>query len=147
VTTEIAIQNVVAKPGFTDFALYIYDQNGLLDFVCEKLHEQQVEYINLDNWGFIHPGFKGSAVISATFWEHDVFTGQGDFVNNVVGLAAVAVERSGTVLGEQIPGDEAAGGAAFPVLDPGFGLASPLLVPHCPGQPGAIPPPRLPGGP
>jgi len=146
VTTELAIQNVVAKPGFTDFALYIYDQNGLLDFVCEKLHAQQVEYIDLANWGFIHPGFKGSAVISATFWEHDVFTGQGTFVNNVVGLAAVSIERTGAVLGEQIPGDEAAASPAFPILDVGFGLASPLLVPRCPGQPFGGGGPRFPGG-
>ena len=136
ITTEVGIQNVVAKPGFTDFALYIYDQNGLLDFVCEKLHAQQVEYINLANWGFINPGFRGSAVVSATFWEHDVFNGQGGFVNNVVGLAAVTIERSGTILGEEIPGDEAAGSPAFPILDGGFGHASRLLVPRCPGQPG-----------
>ena len=46
-TTELAIANLVPKPGFTDFAIYIYDQNGLLDYVCEKLNEKQVEYINV----------------------------------------------------------------------------------------------------
>ncbi len=29
VTSEVAIANLVPKPGFTDFAIFIYDQNGL----------------------------------------------------------------------------------------------------------------------
>ncbi len=115
VTTELAIQNVVPKPGFTDFAIFIYDQNGLLDYVCEKLNEKQSEYINLDSWGYINPGFKGSAVISATFWEHNVWSATGRFVRNVVGLTAVKVERLNTVLGVDVPGDESAGSEGFPV--------------------------------
>jgi hypothetical protein len=114
VTSETAIMNLVAKPGFTDFAIYIYDQNGLLDFVCEKLHDRQVEYIDLQTWGYVNNGFKGSAVISATFWEHDVFDPDGRFVRNLVGLGAVMVERTGTRLGEDIPGDEAAGDRGIP---------------------------------
>ncbi len=132
-TTELAIQNVVPKPGFTDFVLFIYDQNGLIDFVCEKLNEKQVEYINLANWGYINPGFKGSAVISAVFWEHDVFGPGGRFVNNVLGLAAVSIERSGTVLGEGIVGDEAAGSEGFPILETDFGFAGPPSGPACAG--------------
>jgi len=135
ITTELAIQNVVPKPGFTDFAMYIYDQNGLIDFVCEKLNEKQSEYINLDAWGYINPGFKGSAVISATFWEHDVFSSTGGFLRNVVGLAAVKVERSGTVLGADIPGDESAGSEGFPISRVwGFDFEGPQ-APTCPGQP------------
>ncbi|MBK7779230.1 MAG: hypothetical protein IPJ58_00290 [Ardenticatenia bacterium] len=65
VTSETAIMNLVTKPGFTDFVIYIYDQNGLLDFVCEKLHDRQVECIDLQTWGYVNNGFKGSAVISA----------------------------------------------------------------------------------
>lgn len=133
VTTELAIMNAVPQPGFTDFAMYIYDQNGLLDFVCEKLNEKQVEYINLDNWGYINSGFKGSAVISATFWEHKVFDGSGSFARNLVGLGAVKIERQGTVLGNDIPGDEAAGSEGFPIYGPFnfYGQQAPL----CPGQP------------
>ena len=97
------------KPGFTDFAIYIYDQNGLIDYVCQKLNEKQVEYITLDTWGYVNPGFKGSAIISAVFWEHDVFDNEGNFLRNLVGLGAVAVQRTGTRLGEDVPGDEAAG--------------------------------------
>jgi hypothetical protein len=139
VTTEIAVANVVPKPGLTNFALYFYDQNGLLDFVCETLSDRQVEYINLATWGFINPGFHGSAVISATFWEHEVFDGNGGFVRNVVGLAAVKVDRVGTVLGDPIPGDESAGTEAAPIPGP-FLFLGPEAA-HCPGEPrGGLPP-------
>jgi hypothetical protein len=135
VTSEIAIANVVPKPGFTDFAIYIYDQNGLLDFVCQKLNEKQVEYINLQTWGYVNPGFKGSAIISAVFWEHDVFDETGFFLRNLLGLAAVAVERSGTRLGEDVPGDEAAGDRGIPfavTTAVGFDFEGPN-APNCPG--------------
>ncbi|MBK6768085.1 MAG: hypothetical protein IPG72_03450 [Ardenticatenales bacterium] len=58
-TTEIAIANVVPKPGFTDLVIYFYDQNGLLDYICQKLNEKQVEYIDLQTWGYINDGFQG----------------------------------------------------------------------------------------
>ncbi len=135
-TAELSIMNITAKPGFTDFAIYIYDQNGLLDFVCQKLHDRQVEYIDLQTWGYVNNGFKGSAIISATFWEHDVFDGSGNFVRNLVGLGAVMVERTGTRYGEDVPGDEAAGDRAIPFANdyrvwwcPGG------FTPRCPGQP------------
>ncbi len=134
-TSELAIQNVVPKPGFTDFAIYIYDQNGLLDFVCEKLNEKQAEYINLDRWGYINPGFKGSAIISATFWEHPVFSTTGQWQRNVVGLAAVKVERSGTVLGSDVLGDESAGSEGFPIPWARYFDFEGPQAPTCPGQP------------
>jgi hypothetical protein len=138
VTTEIAIANVVPKPGFTNFAMYIYDQNGLIDFLCESLSDRQVEYVNLNTWGFINPGFRGSAVLSATFWEHDVFDSRGGFLRNVVGLAAVTVERVGTVLGDPIPGDESAGTEAIPIPGPFLFLGP--GAPRCPGEGGRLPP-------
>jgi len=139
ITTELAIANLVPKPGFTDFAVGIYDQNGFIDFVCEKLADKQVEYIDLQTWGYIHPGFKGSAIISATFWEHDVFSPSGDFMRNVVGLGAVSIERSGTTLIQNVPGDQAAGSAAIPVFTD-FAFSGPSS-PICPGLEGA---PRIP---
>jgi hypothetical protein len=135
VTTELAIANLVPKPGFTDFAIYIYDMNGLLDFVCEKLNEKQVEYIDLQSWGYIMNGFKGSAVVSATFWEHDVFDENGVFVRNLLGLGGAIVERTGTTLGENIPGDQATGTAAFPIYGP-FDFEG-IHAPLCPGLEGA----------
>jgi len=135
VTSELAIANLVQKPGFTDFALNIYDQNGFIDFVCQKLGDKQVEYIDLSTWGYINPGFKGSAIISATYWEHDVFSPTGQFMRNLVGLGAVSIERSGTTFAHNIPGDQAAGSTAIPV--PGAFAFSGLRAPRCPGLRGA----------
>ena len=143
ITSELAITNVVPKPGFTDFAIILYDQNGLLDFICEKLNEKQIEYIDFYRWGYLNNGFKGSAVISATFWEHDVFDPWGRFERNLVGLGAMAVERSRTVLGEDIPGDEAAGerGISFALADIRgercLNGPAPFFDILCPGVPGA----------
>lgn len=135
VTTELAIANFVPKPGFTDFAIYIYDMNGLIDYVCQKLNEKQVEYIDLQTWGYINQGFKGSAIISATFWEHEVFSPSGQFVRNLLGLGAVTIERAGTRLGENVPGDQAAGSLAIPITSP-FHFQG-LHMPSCPGLTGA----------
>ncbi|MEO8084272.1 MAG: hypothetical protein ABI780_10650 [Ardenticatenales bacterium] len=118
VSAEVAIANLVPKPGFTNFAIFLYDQNGLIDFVCETLGEKQVEYINVDSWGWVRPSFLGSMVVSATFWEHEVFDDHGVFVRNLVGLGAVGVERVGGVLGEpDIPGDESKAYESFPLFD------------------------------
>jgi hypothetical protein len=138
VTSELAIANVVPKPGFTDLVIYFYDQNGLLDYICQKLNEKQVEYIDLQTWGYINEGFKGSAIISAWFWEHDVFDDQGGFLRNLVGLGAVAVERKGTRLGEDVPGDEAAGARGIPFRqfetdDDSFEFCFMGYPPLCPG--------------
>ncbi len=145
VTTELAIMNAVPQPGFTDFAIYIYDQNGLLDFVCEKLNEKQVEYINLNDWGYVNAGFKGSAVISATYWQHEIF-GSGSYPRNLVGLGAVKIERQGTVLGNDIPGDEAAGSEGFPIYGPYtfYDSRAPAVCPGQPTTPGEPGPPSPP---
>lgn len=131
VTSEIAIQNVVPVPGITNFAIYLYDQNGLLDVVCETLSALQAEYINVDNWQFVSPGLKGSAVISATNWSHPLFDRNGQVTRNVVGLAAVVVERFGTRLAVDPVGDSSAGSEAIPIQD-GFHFLGPE-APRCPG--------------
>ena len=87
-TSRIALVNRVDKPGFTDVVLYVYDQNGLLDYICHKLNERETEYIDLTTWGFVNNGFRGSLLVSAFFWEHDVFDGEGNFVRNLVDLDA-----------------------------------------------------------
>jgi uncharacterized repeat protein (TIGR01451 family) len=118
ITTELAITNLVPKPGFTDFAIFVYDQNGLVDVVCQKLNEKQGEYIDLATWGSINPRFFGSAVVSAVFWEHDVFDEAGQFERNLVGLGAVVVERiGGTLGGTDVPGDESKAFDAIPIFD------------------------------
>ncbi len=123
ISSEIAIQNINPNPGFTDFAIFFYDQHGLLDYVCQKLNEKQVEYIDLDTWGYIHPGFLGSAVISATYT-----TQAGGF-----GLGAVVVERTGPLLGGgDVPGDESNGHTAIPFEAGAFQFQGPT-EPICPG--------------
>ncbi len=137
ITSELAITNLVPKPGFTDFAIYVYDQNGLLDVVCEKLNEKQVEYIDLNTWGWISRNFLGSAVISAIYWEHDVLSGDGQFQRNVVGLGAVIIERiGGTKGGPDVPGDESKAVEAMPV----FNFFMTEHRPNCPGIPGVMKP-------
>ncbi len=137
VTTELAITNLVPKPGFTDFAIYVYDQNGLLDVHCEKLNEKQVEYIDLNTWGWISRNFLGSAVISAVYWEHDVLDASGQFLRNVVGLGAVMVERVGGLQGQpDVPGDESKAVEAFPLYD----VFHTETRPECPGIPRVMKP-------
>jgi len=120
--------------------IYFYDQNGLLDYICQKLNEKQVEYIDLHQWGYLKDGFKGSAIISAWLWEHDVFDDRGFFLRNLVGLGAVSIERKGTHNGEDIPGDESAGDRGIPFAQTFDEDGEPLFefcfmgpAPLCPG--------------
>ena len=90
--SRLAVANLAERPGFTYYVLLLFDPNGLVDYVCQYLNERQLEYIDLDTWGYINRGFVGHAVISADFWEHDVFDEQSAFVRNTMGLAATIVE-------------------------------------------------------
>ncbi len=144
-TAAFAVANLVAKPGFTDYAVFIYDQNGLFDYVCEKLNEKQVEYIDLQTWGYINPGFKGSAVVSAVFWEHDLYDQQGSFVRNLLGLGAAVLTRPAATDAQPHPlsvvdgpGDSSAASAGIAVKAGPFDAA---FAP-CPGL--TPPPPRTP---
>ena len=68
-TTELAIANGASGGGGTDLVLFIFDANGLLDYVCQRLGAGMVEHIDFATWGAINGGFRGSAVVSATVWE------------------------------------------------------------------------------
>jgi hypothetical protein len=146
--TRLAIQNTVGKPGFTDFIVYIFDANGLMDFVCQKLQSRQVEYIDLANWGYVNTGFQGSFVVSASFWEHFVYDAQGNKIGNPVSLNAVAGQRAplGPDPGREAfavtglrfaPGSTDWGGPAMPIC-PGGGplLRTPTPEPGTPATPG-----------
>lgn len=146
---EIAIQNLVTVPGFTDFTLLIFDQNGLLDFTCQKLQAAQVERIDLQRWGHVNPGFTGSLVVSAVYWEHDVFDPNGTWVRNPVGLGAVVVER-GPVAAAGAAGFGFRPGKGGPTIAP-FGIGCPSgplnpirATPTPPALPPTIVPPRTP---
>jgi hypothetical protein len=94
-----------------------------------------VDYIDLATWGYVNPGFRGSAVISATAWEHPVFDLAGQLKVNPVGLAGVIIQRSRTETFDT-PGDQSAGSIAFPVTAPfhpgSFTLPESLTPPECP---------------
>ena len=112
--TTLAVTNLVRRPGFTDYVILIYDQNGLMDYVLAKLNEEQTEYFDLATWGFINPGWRGSAIVSACMWEHDVFGERGEFQRNLVGLAGVAFDATTDRGGAS--GDFASGSVAVPLV-------------------------------
>jgi len=137
-TTELAIANLVPVPGFTDFVIYFYDQNGLIGNLCEKLSERQVEYLDVAaSLNFLPDGFKGSAVISAVYWDHRTADETGRQARNVLGLASVKIERTGTVRGSDVPGDESAASQGFPIIGR-FTFGGPWI--QCPGVPVGGPP-------
>jgi hypothetical protein len=145
-TTELAIANVVPQPGYTNLALLIYDRNGLVDLTCRKLSEQQVDYVDLAAWGHITPGFRGSAIISATYWDHEVLKPDGGFLRNVVGLAAAAIERPRS--GLDYAGDQATGDYGIPLslsAEEAAALGADWPGAEKPLCPGVIPLPPWPG--
>lgn len=128
--SRILVHNAAEVTGFTEFAIYLHDQNGFLDRVCDRLNDRQTAFIDLQAWDFIHQGFRGSALISASFWEHDVFNPEGDFLHNVVALQA-AVQEPGPKFGDPdlrpgLPGGgPEAGFAVAPALPP----CPPVFIP------------------
>ncbi len=137
--TQLAVQNAVTRPGSTDFVLFLYDQNGLLDMICQRLNARQVEYISLVDWGYVNSRFRGSAVISAVVWEHPVADPtSGSVARNLLGLAAVKTERfRASPPSLPLPaGDQASASVGIPLAgsfdpDPIFGFAEqPPACPH-----------------
>jgi hypothetical protein len=115
VTMEMAISNLVPVAGWTDVAVLVYDQNDLVDVLCRHLGAGQTTYIDLQTMGLVPPGFRGSAVVSATYWEHPVPADGAGPARQLVGLGAVALWRTGSRLRENIPGDEIAGAIGIPL--------------------------------
>lgn len=128
-TTEIAVSNLVTDLGWTDVAVLLYDQNDLVNVVCRRLGDGQTAYIDPQRMGAIHNGFRGSAVVSATYWHHPVSEfgwwhvsptppapgAEPEPIRHRVALGAVAVARTETRRGEDIPGDEAAVAIGVPL--------------------------------
>ncbi len=135
--SRLLVHNSVGVPGFTDFGIYIYDQNGFLDVVCQKLNDRQIVAIDLQAFGFMNAGFRGSALVSATFWEHDVFDPQGNFLRNLVALQGSVHEPGPTfsdldVRQGLLAGGLEAGFAASPALPPCPAFIDPELTPGRP---------------
>jgi len=150
--SRILVHNAAEATGFTDVALYLHDQNGFLDMTCQHLTDRRTAVIDLQAWGFIAQGFRGSALVSASFWEHDVFSPEGDFLRNVVALQA-AVEEPSPRFGDPdlrpgLPGGAPEAGFAaaadLPVCPPGFDPAATREAPS-PTPTGSRPAPT-PGG-
>lgn len=134
IASELAVQNLVDVDGFTDFAVLLYDANDLVATFCGRLAAQEVSYIELWRQPTVSSGFLGNALVSATSWQHpDSASGA-----NLVGLGAVLVQRSGTVRGQELPGDELMMATAAPLTQ------SPVRAAALPGECPVPPPPPLP---
>ncbi len=96
-SSAVAIANLAEPAGFTDFSVFLYDANGPLDLVCQRLYSRQVEYIDLASWSYMSPGFQGGMLISATHWEHPVYDA-GRIQSDHLGLAAVHVRHRGPLM-------------------------------------------------
>ena len=135
--SRILLHNSAEIPGFTDLAVYLYDQNGFLDVSCEKLNQRQVTVMDLQTLGFLSDGLRGSALVSAAFWEHDVFAPDGGHLRNVVSLLA-AVQEPVPMFSD--PGFHQ--GLAAGKREAGF--AASAALPACPPAGGPIPTSRPP---
>ncbi len=135
--SRLLVHNSVDLPGFTDFGIYVHDQNGFLGVACRKLNQRQMVTVDLQTLGFLNAGFRGSALVSATFWEHDVFDPQGNFLRNVVALQGSVHEPGPTFSDLDLR-------QGLPAGDPAAGFAASADLPPCPA---AVDPGATPGGP
>ena len=120
--SELAITNLVDAAGATDLAVYLFDENGMLDFLCLRLPHRQSAYLNLDAYAFLRPGFRGGAVVSAVAWRHvgaeeaDVESGARPLGSHAPALAVSALQRTRVTLGEASPDDGALARLGTPIL-------------------------------
>jgi hypothetical protein len=145
VRSEVAITNLADAPGTTDVAVYLFDDNGLLDFLCLRLPHRQSAYIDLDTYAFLRPGFVGGAVVSAVSWRHgapveaEVALGAADASSGAAepsagtapSLAALVLQRTRAAVGESSPNDGAMARLGIAVTQPRSGCAH-APWPRCP---------------
>jgi len=93
---QLAIADLVRSPGWTDVAVILRDQNGVLKVSCTRIGAGTVETIDLGRSPLLMPGFRGSAVVSAAAWQHMALDRESGATQvNLLGLAAAALQRSG----------------------------------------------------
>jgi hypothetical protein len=148
VRSEVAITNLADAPGTTDVAVYLFDDNGLLDFLCLRLPQRQSAYIDLDTYAFLRPGFVGGAVVSAVAWRHgapveaEAVLGKATESSGTAGaaessagtapaLAALVLQRTRAAVGEISPNDGAMARLGIAVTQPRTGCAQ-TPWPRCP---------------
>ena len=129
--------------GETDVAVLLYDRNDLVATRCRTLGAREVAYLDLGAAGITPSGLLGDAVVSATAWRHPE-PGSG---RNLLGLAAVAVHRTGVGRGIDIPGDEVAVTAGIPLRQPPTRPAAGADDCPAPAPPPLPPPPGDPATP
>ncbi len=99
VNTELMLLNAVDAPGETHVVLYLYDANGLVDFECHGLAEREALHFDARSWRTDLGTGAWSALVSATYWSHEVFDASGTRIGNPVDLKATTTERELVHLG------------------------------------------------
>ncbi len=89
----VSLHNANLYPGFTDLALYLFDQNGYVQQTCQRLTAGQTLDVQPAALPLLADGFQGSATISASHWEHPVPGPVSDPEANRPNLTAALVER------------------------------------------------------
>jgi hypothetical protein len=90
--THLAVANLVPVAGATNVLVELRDANGVLGALCRQLAAREVAYLDLAHHGYLTPGLRCSALVSAAAWNHPVYDTAGTRLRNTVGLAAIAVE-------------------------------------------------------
>lgn len=145
--TRLVVHNDVGRFGRTVFSVAMYDRVvGLLGVVCMRLDARASKVIDLEVWRFAPSGFSGSAVISASYWEHDRDDDGHKLPDNPVGLSAT-FQTGDAALGDpdlvaglaMAPGSYRLTSSIGRCLNPG-----PLMPPDRPGRPPTLTPPAPP---
>ena len=135
--------DLLPEPGFTAFALHLFDQNGPVAQLCQTISARQTAYYDIGALGILAPGFRGSAVVSAVASDHWL-PDQAGVPQNFVSLGAVAVQRPAAASAPELP---ATCPSRFPASAP-WQRSSSSPAP-CPHRRRAVGPPTLrthPGG-
>ncbi|MBK7779356.1 MAG: hypothetical protein IPJ58_00935 [Ardenticatenia bacterium] len=145
--TRLVVHNDVGRFGRTVFSVAMYDRVvGLIGVVCMRLDARASKVIALDVWRFAPSGFSGSAVISASYWEHDRDDDGHKLPDNPVGLSAT-FQTGDASKGDpdlmvglaMAPGSYRLTSSIGRCLNPG-----PLMPPDRPGRPPTLTPPAAP---
>jgi hypothetical protein len=131
-TSRILLHNSNEVPGFTDVAVFLYDPNGFLGVSCQRLNARHLTVMEPQSLDFLRAGMRGTALVSATYWEHEVFAPDGRLLRNMVALQA-AVEDPWLVFSD--PGFHQ--GLAAGKREAGFAVSAAL--PACPPAGGTVP--------
>ena len=109
-TVELALANHTTVPGWTDLAIFEFDQNALLNVRCRRLEAGSSQYFDYQTNRNLDNGFFGSSLVSAVYWSH-AEVGSNEL--HAPSLSATLIMRTGSRREENIPGDELTASEAF----------------------------------